>query len=197
MASPRAWHRSGKTGVKLHDERVLVFISDGSECECLRVCVWRRSYVTDPRPTRCVRQRRRPPGPFKVMAPPGWELRRIEGGGFGNLPSSLSFFFWFFHPFARICFFQRLLPLHCLSLPFITTGCLCAAPEESALGSWCDTVMRGDVVIQQFQPKGHICSLSFALHICPNLPFLYLSIEDALCSLCSPSTKRTFTTHFA
>lgn len=48
--------------------------------------------------------------------------------------------------------------------------------RESAPGSRCDKVMRRDVVIQQFQPKGHICSPSFALCICLclSLPLLPL-----------------------
>lgn len=125
---------------------------------------------------------------------------RIKEHGGEDLGISLHrflFFFWFLHPFARICFFQRLLPLRCLSLPFITTGCLCTALEESALGSWCDTVMRGDVVIQQFQPKGHICSLSFALRICPNLPFsIYLlRMHSAVSAAAAPSAHLPPTLH--
>lgn len=162
------------------------------------VCVWRSSYVTDHRPTRCVRKRWRPPGPFKVTAPPGWELRRIEGGGFGNLPSSLSLFFFFGSSTPSLVFVfpaspSPPLPLsafHHDRLSVHSTG-----GKRSRFMMWYSNERRrGDSAVSAQRP--HL--LSFLC--CPYLsesPFLYLSIEDALCSLCSPSTKRTFTTHFA
>lgn len=61
-----------------------------------------------------------------------------------------------------MCFFL----VSVLSLPlFYHDGLSVCGSRESAPGSWCDEVMRRDVVIQQFQPKGHICSLSFAVSI--------------------------------
>lgn len=175
-----------------------VFISDGSECECLCVCVWRRSYVTDPRPTRCVRKRRRPPGPFKVKARPGWELRRIKGGGFGSFPSSLSlFFFLVLPPLCSYLFFSvspyPLLPLsafHHDRLSVHGNG-----GKRSRFMMWYSNERRrGDSAVSAQRP--HLLSFLFSPYLSES-PFLYLSIEDALCSLCSPSTKRTFTTHFA
>jgi len=78
------------------------------------------------------------------------------------------------------------------NLSFIaSTGCLCEALStlwtilchsacgfgESASGSQCDEVRRRDMVTQQFQPKGHICSLSFALHICLHLSSIIILLS--------------------
>lgn len=134
-------------------------------CVCVFVCASRRPYVTDPRQGGGWGRDSVLRGPFKVMATQRGRLRTIEGGKKTwespfialtflfvspplNVFSSLSFFF-----VASLCLFVMTVPL-------------CVAPGESALGSWCDTVMRRDMVIQQFQPKGHICSLSFGLYIC-------------------------------
>lgn len=55
--------------------------------------------------------------------------------------------------------------------------------RECASGSCCDEIMRRDVVIQQFRPKGHICSLSFPLYICRrvSLPLSTLTFYNTLC----------------
>lgn len=84
---PRVWDHNGGNGSKStwwKRNAFLFFIylfsiSHGSERE--RVCVWRRCYVTDPRPVPWVRKGRCRPGPFKVMTALGWELKRIERGG--------------------------------------------------------------------------------------------------------------------
>lgn len=55
-------------------------------------------------------------------------------------------------------------------------------------------------MIQRFQPKGHICSLSFALYICLHRCLsllsvslsLYLSTEDALFSFCQHTSERIY-----
>lgn len=154
------------------------FISHGSERE--RVCVWRRRYVTDPRPVPWVGKGRRRPGPFKVMTALGWELRRIEQGGCGgrgggalgiSLHHLLSLFFlWFLYWFRLCAFLRRLLLRSALSACLSSRRAVCAWHRGEggggvAPGSLCNTVMRGDVVIQQFLPKGHICSLSFLLPV--------------------------------
>lgn len=79
-------------------------------------------------------------------------------------------------------------------LPFITTGCLRMAQRgKNAPGSLCDTVMRGDVVIQQFLPKGHICSLSFCSPYLSESLFIYRG-----CTLQSlPGHQRVVATHSA
>lgn len=87
------------------------------------------------------------------------------------------------------------------------TVSLCAAPGGSAPGSWCDEVMRGDVVIQQFLPKGHICSLSFGLYIslhlsrclsllslCPSLSVYLLSMHSAVCASVPVRARATYIT---
>lgn len=118
----------------------------------------------------------------------------IVGGGFGNLPSSPSLFFLVPFPLL-LCTFFRLLLLWCLPVQsFITTGLSAhGTEEENAPGSLCDTVMRGDGVIQQFLPKGHICSLSFCSP--------YLSESLFICRGCTlqslPGHQRALTTHSA
>lgn len=78
--------------------------------------------------------------------------------------------------------FSPSLSSRCLSLAFNMTVALCVCvPGERAPGSGSDEVMRGDAVTQHFQPKGHICSLSFALYVCIScaLP-VFMSIEYLL-----------------
>lgn len=136
----------------------MFYFSAQYDSVCVCVCVWRRPYVTDPGPLRWVRKRQCLPGPFKVMAVQRGGLTEMEGEDLGI---SLHRFHFSVCLTLALCVFLHLFPLCCLSLPFITTASLCVAPGESAPGSWCDTVMRRDMVIQQFQPQGHICSLSF------------------------------------
>lgn len=52
-------------------------------------------------------------------------------------------------------------------------------------------------MIQQFQPEGHICSLSFAVRIRPNLPFsIYLlRMHSAVSAAPAPSTRLPPTLH--
>lgn len=52
-------------------------------------------------------------------------------------------------------------------------------------------------MIQQFQPKGHICSLSSAARICPNLPFsIYLlRMHSAVSAAPAPSARLPPTLH--
>lgn len=207
---PRVWDHNGGNGSKSTWWKrnaflffiYLFFVSHGSERE--RVCVWRRRYVTDPRPVPWVRKGRRHPGPFKVMTALGWELRRIEWGwGVGGalvwespfITFSLSlFFFWFLYCFACAPSFDCSSSGALFPLPFITTGCLRMAQRgKSAPGSLCDTVMRGDVVIQQFLPKGHICSLSFCSPYLSESLFIYRG-----CTLQSlPGHQRVVATHSA
>lgn len=75
-----------------------------------------------------------------------------------------------------LCTFLHLLLLRRLSVQsFIAAGMSAHGTEgEKAPGSLCVTVMRGDVVIQQFLPKGHICSLSFCSPY-PSESLVYLS----------------------
>lgn len=92
-------------------------------------------------------------------------------------------FLWMFTLFP-VCLLFFLLWVFPLCLPSLLSFSAFYHNRHSvfAPGSRCDKVMRGDVVIQQFQPKGHICSPSFALCICLCLslpllpPFFHLSI---------------------
>lgn len=148
------------------------FVSHGSERE--RVCVWRRRYVTDPRPVPWVRKGRRHPGPFKVMTAQGWELRRIEWRRGGALvwespfiTFSLSFFF-LVPLLLRLCAFLRLLLLRsALSTAFHHDG----LPAHGTEGEKCpgftmrysNERRRGDSAVSAQRP-----------HL---LPFLLLPVS--------------------
>lgn len=129
-------------------------------------------------------------------------IRMKRGRRSGNLLSSLSLD-------GRVALFPVCLTLSvCFSLFFFSLrlfyhdGLSVCGSRESAPGSWCDEVMRRDVVIQQFQPRGHICSLSFALSIsvCISLaPTLALPVFISLfiygiCTLPALAPVSVFTT---
>lgn len=114
------------------------------------------------------------------------EGRINKGGGriFGDLPfiTSSGCLRSFLFVCSSFVGFSSVSSLFAVVLCLLSQQALCVCSRESAPGSRCDKVMRGDVVIQQFQPKGHICSPSFALCICLCLslpllpPFFHLSI---------------------
>lgn len=125
-------------------------------------------------------------------------MRRLWSSG--NLPLSLSLdvsvmLFPVYLTFS-LCIF---LSFFSLPLFYHDSPSVCGT-TESALGSWCDEVMRRDVVIQQFQPKGHICSLSFAHSIsvrifspslfCSSCRYLSIfSVEYVLCTFCLSTSE--------
>lgn len=164
---------------------------------CVCVCVWCRPYVTDPSPLTWVREETVSSRAFQGDIRTEGGIKEDTGRRSGNLPLSLCLDVCvMLSPVCytlSLCVFLHLFPVCCLSFSFYYDSlCVCGS-RESAPGSCCDEVMRRDVVIQQFQPKGHICSLSFALCICLDLSrslffglpfFIALYIEDVLCSFC-------------
>lgn len=184
---------SGNKVARWKSECILEAIQNA--CACVASC---RPYVTDPSQRGCWGKRRCPPGPFKVISAQRGGWRKMEGEYLGISLYQLSK--WCSFLFVSVCYSPPIFslpPSPCLLSWQSVCMCVCGS-RESAPGSWCDEVMRRDVVIQQFQPKGHICSLSFALYIslhlsrwlfmlCVSLS-LCLSIEYVLCSLC-PSTS--------
>lgn len=126
MASLEYETTMGETGVNPHDEWMMLFIfhfyfflfffNPGQNGSC--VCVWRRCYVTDPRPVPWVRKGRRPHvGLSRWWQQWGWELGRIWGGGLWESPFIASFLVPF--PLLLCTFLRLLLPrrfsLRCLS----------------------------------------------------------------------------------
>lgn len=117
-------------------------------------------------------------------------------GGVRLWESPLITFSNFLLPFPLLlCTFLRCFSSGAsLRSPSSRRGCLrMAQRRENAPGSLCDTVMRGDVVIQQFLPKGHICSLSFCSPYLSESLFIYRGCTRQ--SL--PGHQRVLTTHSA
>lgn len=164
---------SGNSAIKLHDERVNVF--SGYVCVC--VCVWLAScspYVRDSSLLRWTGEETVSSRAFQGDISTGGRMGKREGEYQGI--SSCNFLWMstrctFLFVSASLIVFQHLVPLSPSFGLFHDSFCMCGF-RQSAPGSWCDEVMRRDVVIQQFQPKGHICSLSFALYMSASL-FLY------------------------